>query len=258
MFLVIASLFACHKEKGDSNIQITISNSVVNKNATGSNSGFLRGTYFHYSFEAFNKAGIISYTISIAPKHQESSTPFYYAKHFETSSLPTLKASDSLWIPDKCGTGNYKITVGITNAEGTSRKALGFFEIAEIYPNPIKISIEKEPEADSTYTTGNIIGISGNIEDTEASLRSVEIFLVKDAGAYDDPSGSICLFEKNNFSNTHSYDFDAYITVGDPSDHALIPKEISSWNLDNAYIVIRVKDMENNLLYSKHFPLRVK
>ncbi len=258
ILLIIASMFSCTKKNSKDDFRINISNTAANKNITGSNSVFLRGTYFHYSFEASSKDKIVSYTISIAPKHQESSVPFYYAKHFETGLQPELKVADSLWIPDKCGTGNYKLTIALTNGEGNSEKALGFFNISEIYPNPLNIQIEKQPRSDSVYTRGNHIEISGSVEDSEFPLHSVEIFLVKNSDAYTDPVQSICLLEKDGFSSALSYDFYASITVGDATDHALVPKEIPGWDLGKAYIVIRAKDLNHNILYSKHIPLQVK
>ena len=257
MFLIFQS---CQKENIElvRPIHFEIYSYGADKNLTETENSFLRGTYFYYDLNVESKDDIVSYTLALIPEHQESTVPFYYSKYHAVNPQRTLSVSDSLWVPDKCGTGIYRVVIAYTDAMGHFEKVYRNIEIVESHPNPISIIFEEQPIVDIPYTLGSDISIGGEIVDLGGRLSSVKIFLVRETDYYADPQESIVMYSTNSFANTSSLKFTVSMKVGELLDHDTIPKEIADWNLGKAYIVVVAKNADGYLLYSKHCPLQIQ
>jgi hypothetical protein len=256
-FLIFQS---CQKESIEPvrSYSLRVFNSNINKEFTGSDNSVLRGTYFYYDFDAKADDSIVSYTLALLPEHQESTIPFYYSKYHSVKPCNTLSVTDSLWVPDKCGTGEYKLVVAFTDSKGAYNKVYQDIRILEYHPNPISIVIDEQPEPDSTYHLGNVISISGIVKDERDALSSIQVFLVKNSDYIKDPIHSIVMYSNQAPSDAGYLKFNVSMEVGDLMDNADIPKEISSWDLGSSYIVVVARDSDGYLLYSKHCPVRIR
>lgn len=218
-------------------------------------SSFLQGDYLRFSFELRDEVDIKSYLVSIVPAGHTDNPLSYITQHRDLEAGNGLTIEDSLWISEIAEAGDYYFQLGATNVNGYSSDMKLSFKVDEQADNPIHISISNPPAADSTYTNGDTLRVRYIVTDDSSTLQNITVYLSPASGLRDGYENAICMFNSGLLNNVSSDTVIASIVVGSADDNNIPPHPVSSWNIEQGYIVARAYNTAGNIKYSNHLSL---
>ncbi|MFP4469835.1 MAG: DUF4625 domain-containing protein [Bacteroidota bacterium] len=223
---------------------------------------FYRGGDVHLEFEASDNEGLSHYSIEI---HPESSlkTVWEYEKRwdFDENTKNALVHQHEIMIPENAATGAYHFHLTVVDINGNASFVEEEVHVHEAQAGDgPEIHVDSYPDDGQVFSTGETISIAGHVHSETSHIAGLFIGIVKEADALTDEEvdagNSIVLFHEHDFE-LYEVAFDAQIYTGAAEDNNDPPGAVSSWDLGEAYILIKTQDEEGRWSYSQHYHIEV-
>ncbi len=258
--LFTITLFSCSKDDDDSigpvvsGVEIGLGNSLE----------LHQGSELHLEFVVSDNEGLDYYTIEIHPEMKSTSVEWEYENtwYFEGQPKNDMVHHHEIKVADDADLGPYHFHMKVVDINGNITSVEEDVVMHEaVQGDGPEIHVESHPADDEAFTTGDVISIAGHAHSESHHISAMFIGIVKEADGLADEdvnaSNAIALFHEHDFE-MYEVDFDVSITVGAAEDNNHpTPNPIDSWNLGEAYILVKAVDEEGHISFSQHYHIEV-
>jgi hypothetical protein len=224
-----------------------------------------QGGELHIEFDAADNEELSRYEVHIHAEEKSSLAQWEFENtwNFEPGLKNTLVHHHEIMVPQDAALGHYHFHLMLVDASGNSTSVETEIDVIEETSGPgPDIHVSQHPDDEALFQTGATIQISGQVHGEMAVLDEVLIALVDEDDQLSNEEvehdNSIVLLHTHDFSDPHELEFDASIVVGAAEDNNYpVPNPVSDWNLNECYLLIKVKDVDGNWSYSSHYHIQV-
>jgi hypothetical protein len=258
-FALLASLFllsSCEKDDDDNTAPIIEDLEIGLQNSKE----FRRAGDVHIEFSASDNEGLAYYKIEIHSEMKAGLDGWDVDQRwdFDPGIKNTMIHHHEIKVPADAPLGDYHFHLEIVDVNGNSTSAEADVKVLEaaIGQGP-EIHVQQYPADDETFANGQTISIAGHVHSDNGHVDGLFIGIVREADNLADEdvnaSNAIVLFHQDGFE-MYEVDFDASITVGAAQDNNQpTPNDIASWDLGEAYILVKAKTEDGLYSYSPHY-----
>lgn len=259
MVMAIFILSACSKDDEDNtapvleNLEIGLGNSLQ----------FHRGGDVHLEFEAFDNEGLSHYSVEIHQEMKSSAEAWEYQNtwDFTAGAKNELVHQHEIPVPGSADLGMYHFHLAVFDINGNATHVEEDVEVLEeATGDGPEIHVESHPADGEIFTNGQSISVSGHVHSETSHIAGLFIGIVQEAdGLADDEvnaGNSIVLYHAHDFE-IYEVNFDASLVVGAAEDNNDPAHAIESWNLGEAYILLKTKDENDRWSFSQHYHIEV-
>jgi hypothetical protein len=232
-------LFACHK---DTTPPVISSFALISDKVPPE---FNRGEELTLSFEASDNKGLNYYIIELYRNGSLQSDPMIY--YFdESNATQALIKEKKISLSPVMDTGSYTLKLSVIDKkDNIAEHTANFLVTGDTIYHPY-ITFVQNPATNFHFHTGDTIYSSVTTTNNSGNISSVYIFLVKASdhllNEEVSPSNSIVLYCNLEPQNDPSLNFEACITVGANKDNNDSPNLITSWDLNECYLIAKASN----------------
>ena len=234
------------------NVEIGLNNSLE----------FYRGGDVHLEFEATDNEGLSHYMVEIHPESSMKTAWDYENRwDFDENTKNALVHQHEIPVPEMADTGAYHFHLTVFDVNGNASFVEEEVHVHEaLAGDGPEIHVDSPPDEGLVFITGETISIAGHVHSEISHIDALFIGIVKEADALANEEvnagNSIVLFHEHDFE-LYEVEFDAQIMVGAAEDNNDPAGAVSSWDLGEAYLLVKTKDEEGRWSYSQHYHIEV-
>lgn len=263
IFALLASLFilsSCQKDDDDNTGPIIEDLEIGLQNSKE----FRQAGDVHIEFMASDNEGLAYYKIEIHPEMKAGTDGWEVDQRwdFDPGIKNTMVHQHDIKIPVDAALGDYHFHLEVVDVNGNATSVEADVKVLEaaVGQGP-EIHVEQHPADDESFANGQTIAISGDIHSDNGHVDGLLIAIVREADSLADEdvnaANAIVLFHQDGFE-LYEVNFDASITVGAAQDNNQpTPNDIASWDLGEAYILVKAKNENGLYSYSQHYHIVV-
>lgn len=269
--LAIAGMFSsCEKDEADTE------KPVIEVSGPEADKVLYVGSEIHFEVDFSDNVELKSYKVDIhdnfdghthkSTKHEGTAWHFQKSWDFDAGQKNTHIHHHEIAIPteiegEKVATGDYHFMVYCTDAAGNESWVAIDVEIQEAKDTEIPvISTVTAPAVNKSFTTDDVITISGTVTDND-HLAGIFVAIMPEGATNEQVTPTDCfavmLHEHDAVHGQSSYNFTASITVGQAKDNNN-PSKTITWTPGNYFILIKSPDESGNVVFSSQYPIIIE